>query len=109
IYCEDIDGANLFWMAEDGRWYIQGDKTRFTDGDDDEGYESSFRTKYFDFGEPGSWKRMVRASLDFHNSHGEGTLTWEYEETDTESITLDQSLTSSNPNASRSLAPVKPA
>ena len=73
-------------------------------------YESTFRTKMFDFGEPSTWKRMLDCTIDYFTKASAATWRWYYEDgVIATPTTLLPANTTSTADNSRSLMPVTPA
>jgi hypothetical protein len=64
----------------------------------------------FDFGEAGTHKRMIAATIDYHHDPGgTATWTWYYEDGTTSSSQLIEGSDASDQDISRSLCPLTPA
>lgn len=85
MYLGEINGAHgyIYWWGQNDRWTDASDDAVFSFNSP---YESFMVTKFFDFGEPGTWKRMTDATIDYFIREDPLIWQWFYED-GTESAT----------------------
>lgn len=79
MYLGEFNNTNgyIYWWGQNDRWTDASDDAVFSFATP---YESYLTTKFFDFGEPGTWKRMTDATIDYFIREDPLKWKWYYED-----------------------------
>ncbi len=79
MYLGEFNATNgyIYWWGQNDRWTDASEDAVFSFATP---YESYLVTKFFDFQEPGTWKRMTDATIDYYIREDPLKWKWYYED-----------------------------